>query len=286
MKKIFSIVITALFLSVLSFNFVLAEDTSTSTDDTATTTTEEDTTTAVDDELTTTSTAATAETATDESTSFLDSIDTVWLWVILGVGGAVLIGSLIGIISLSKKEKTETSVAEEIKPVESAPQTTTVVDEKKEEIPVQQPAPQEAPIVTETIPEEAPKVEEIPSIKETLGDTSAYQQPESNEQIVSNIAPTVDVNKDLEDINMATQQEATEPAVSTIETPVIEPTPVQEQPQSNGLDMMNNMPLSQEAPVQTPETASMPNPQNPESVQTTQNPSDQGLNQPVDTTSL
>ena len=132
------------------------DDTTTTTDDTTTTTEDDTTVTSTDDTTTTTdddsaSSADDAETeaeatlttteedttdATDETSDatteeeedstasgvlgFLDNIDTMWLWIILGIGGVVLIGSLIGIVSLSKRES-KGDKTPEIKPLEEQP---------------------------------------------------------------------------------------------------------------------------------------------------------------------
>jgi len=350
MKKLFSICISVLILSSIIYSPISAQENTTSTDEDTTTFTNEETDTTTNDISTTdadptdetsdstditedTDTTDTSTTTTSqESTGFLDNINTMWLWVILGVGGVVLVGSLIGIISISKKEEMTTDV-----------QTASQSNEKQEsvtETPVEQPVQVPIPPTEEIKPEEVPTTPEIPSIKETLGDTSVYKQPETNTQVVSNVAPQANVDKDLADLNMIGQQQTVQPQVSTIETATVKPeniTPVvpidnqnaidanQEQltpniqeplVNNNGINLTNNVPTNQEpvvpAPMENifvkptevpqnpihkptpgepiattpPVNNSMPTPQNQEQILTNENLPNEGLNQPIDTTSL
>ncbi len=266
MKKIFSTVLAVLLLIVFPLNTLAQEDTSTSTtddettstDDTSTTDSEELTSTSEDESASTTDEATSAaESSTDEtaeeSSSFLDNIDTIWLWVILGVGGVVLIGSLIGIISLSKKEKKEGN---------------TITQE-----PVNTPAVPVTPVINEIKPEEV-----VPSIKDTLGEASSYQQPETNEQVVSNIAPATDINKDLADLNTAVQQTDKEPGVSNINN-------TQAPTETISAQTVVLPEMQGDAPV-IQEQVSTPNPQNQESPVINENPVNESFNQPINPTSL
>ena len=286
MKKIFSTVLAVLLLTIFPLNILAQEDTSTSaTDDTSTTdseeltsTSEEESTSATDETASTTEETATDGTA-EESNSFLDNIDTMWLWVILGVGGVVLIGSLIGIISLSKKEKKESNTIIQ-EPVSTTTSPATNVEaapekEEKEEVVQQKQEINEVP-VTPVINDIKPE-ETAPSIKDTLGEASSYQQPEVNEQVVSNIAPTADINKDLADLNTAVQIDK-EPEVSDINSTQV-PTETVVAQTDVLPEMQNNTPIAQEQ-------VSMPNPQNQESPVINENPVNEGFNQPINTTSL
>jgi len=250
MKKIFLMCISLLILISISFSPVLAQEDTTTTEDATTTsedtttieddtTTSEDTTTIADDTTVTTdetsesldTTANTSNTTPQSSPGFLDSIDSMWLWVILGVGGIVLIGSLIGIVSLSRKEKqteekvqtiseTSTPVEPPIQPIQQV--TTSSIEEA--------PAPME-----QSVPQE------VPSIKKTLGDISSYQAPEVNGRIVSNIAPEADADKDLADLNVMGSPQTIKPQISTIETVTIKPKDVnQEAPIINPTTELNN----------------------------------------------
>lgn len=396
MKNLFSICLSLLMLISVSFRPVFAQedtateditttgevvdDTTTTTEDTTTdtedpTTTEEDTATTTDEtsdtidttveETETDTTIGTpTTTTTEDSSGFLDGIDTMWLWVILGVGGIVLVGSLIGIISLAKKEK----VGDSIEDIPNIPQP--VVNTEPEVVkdiiptpveqtalpiqPTQEISPQVlvTPVVenkTEEIPTQ-PVVEELPSIKETLGDASTYKQPEVNNRVVSNVVPETNVDKDLADLNVVGAQQTIEPQISTIETATVKPEDIapesppsspnadlnngmsvdlgvsqiapQKQPISNtsqpqidnqAMNIMNGGPVPQsspplspmnnptvnpieapQAPIPTPEPITTPSPidtstpipQTQEQTLADENLSNQGLTQPIDTTSL
>ena len=294
MKKIFSTVLAVLLLIAFPLNTLAQEDTSTSTtddetastDDTSTTDSEELTSTSEDESASTTDEATSAaESSTDEtaeeSSSFLDNIDTIWLWVILGVGGVVLIGSLIGIISLSKKEKKEgNTITQEPVNTPTAPvtnvETASTEEEKEETVQQKQEINNEVP-VTPVINEIKPE-EVVPSIKDTLGEASSYQQPETNEQVVSNIAPATDINKDLADLNTAVQQTDKEPGVSNINNTQA-PTETISAQTVVLPEMQGNAPVIQEQ-------VSTPNPQNQESPVINENPVNESFNQPINPTSL
>jgi len=220
------------------------------------TTTEESTTISTDEtsdtQDTTEGTDLVIDSTTDNSLGFLDSIDSMWLWVILGVGGVVLVGSLIGIISLVKKEKNEGDsestpiVPQPVKEPEVIQETPAPMDlptQPTQETPTQIPTSPMVENIQEEVSEsiEKPAPQEIPSIKETLGDASSYQEPNANGRVVSNTVPQTDVNQDLADLNIMGTPQTVEPQISTIETITVKPEAiVQENPVINPNTELNN----------------------------------------------
>lgn len=380
MKKIFSIALVILaltsFTSLISAQeevtqtdtvtttaddeeTAVAEDT-TAEDDITVTTTDDDETIGLEDETVTvaeddnavdTNTEKAATTEQSSTTGFLDNIDTMWLWVILGIGAVVLIGSLIGIFSLSKKEKKEMVKEDEsnkeTQQVDNNPVDTNTTREPEESSSYQQPEPQS---VTTEIPDQSntsdipvqeepiiPQQEES-SIRDTLGDVSSYKQPEQTATIVSNEVPQTDTKKDLEDLNFASptdNQNILDPQPSTIETATITPEILSQQemtntingslnelnqqnsqPSPNGMNIANDMqsgnmingiqqtqPITQGQPVIDNSSIGVTNPPvNDDSIPTTDNSttipqnqevntvdenlSTEGINQPINTTSL
>ena len=335
MNKIFPIVVTI--LSVLFPVSVFAQEETTDTEvveDSVTTssadaTTEEDAATAAQTEdtdeqvvVSDETSAEKEETTTDEtigieettaantedtekstSASFLEGIDTMWLWVILGIGAVVLVGSLIGILSLSKKEKKgdqpdEKTEAEEAQPSQEMPSPQPAEEVKEPEI---QESPASVPVqenqVQQTQPQQEPTSAVEPesssiSIQDTLGDTATYKQ--ENTTVVSNEAPSADIEKDLADLNSASPQQMEEPQPSVIETASVTPEMLNNQETVNpavepaGMNMMGDMQTQAvpENPAPTPMPDSIVTPQKPDMNLAEENLSTEGINQPIDTTSL
>ena len=344
-------------------NDITTEEGDTTTTDETTDTTEDTEVTRLGYDDNDTSTIDIETTTSQETSGFLDGIDTMWLWVILGVGGIILIGSLIGIISLSKKEKGGDSsenipdVSEPVVSKETTVESTIPTSTEQTPPPIQPvvhdiPPQSSVPPVVENKSEEIhtptvqPVVEEAPSIKETLGDPASYQQPEVNGRVVSNTAPKTDINKDLADLNVMGNPQTIEPQISTIETATVKPEdiipesplpspnseldnrintdlnvnqvsqqepPISNSPQSQvdnqAINIMNSEPIPQasptpspennptinplEVPIPTPEPITAPpvdistsTPQTQEQTLGDENLSNQGLTQPIDTTSL
>lgn len=315
MKKFLYTILAVLLFSVFPFTHVKAEDTVTSTDDTSTTTTDDTSTTSTDDSVTTTSTdddttttaddtttstddtsttddtntedeTLTADTTTEDSSStdtssgsFLDNIDTVWLWVVLGIGGVVLIGSLIGIFSLSKKESKEKKV--ETKPEEEQPKVEVVEDIPSQPVQQQEAAPvQTQPVMTEepvapVAPVQQPEPQPT-TIQDALGGTSQYAQPE----VQNPASPEANIEKDLSDLNNAVQTQTAEPEPTSITgTPEVN-IPVQDP------TITEPMPIVEPAvPVQA-ENISTQAPQNQDQILASENTGLDNVNQPINTTSL
>jgi hypothetical protein len=271
----------------------LTEDTSTTEEDTTTdTTTTEDETTSTDDTVTTTGDAkvtaeedtlvatneeSSTETTSDSITGFLENIDTMWLWVILGIGGVVLIGSLIGILTLSKKEPKEEKAEEKKEEVQPKVE---VVEEIKEEPAVQ----------SEVQPQQEPQPT---TIQDVLGNSPVYKQE----------TPEADINKDLSDLNSAVQAQTAEPEVTTIpdEVPVVQTpttgsdTIVSQVAETAAMPQTITPDTSEQVvPVQINPSTDLNNtpdmstqtPQNLEQDLASQNLGNNDINQPVDTSSL